>query len=69
MGVAFRRRRSNQQSVDSAATLKSVVEVAAVKSQVQALVRKLLSTLDELEVEIGRLPDDDDDGSGDNAGA
>jgi len=41
-----------------AATLRSAIEVAAVKAQVQQIVRRLHLTLDELETEIERLPDD-----------
>lgn len=44
-------------SQHEAATLQSAIEVAAVKAQVQAIVRRLHNTLDELEAEIDLLPD------------
>jgi len=45
-----------------AATLRSAIEVAAVKAQVQQIVRRLHLTLDELETEIERLPDEVNEG-------
>lgn len=38
-------------------TLRSAIEVASVKAQVQQIVRKLRATLDELEELTGQLPD------------
>lgn len=40
-------------------TLRSAIEVASVKAQVQQIVRKLRATLDELEHVAGQLPDED----------
>lgn len=39
-------------------TLRSAIEVASVKAQVQQIVRKLRATLDELEHLATQLPDD-----------
>jgi hypothetical protein len=57
-----RSRRREKAAETSANTTRSVVEVAAVKAQVQGIVRRLRSTLDELEAEIGQLPDDPGEG-------
>jgi hypothetical protein len=44
--------------------LKTAVEVASVKAQVQAIIRRLRSDLDELEHEFGRLPEGEDPDAG-----
>lgn len=41
--------------------LKTALEVASVKAQVQAIIRRLQADLHELEHEVGRLPVDEED--------
>lgn len=54
----FRRIR-NQDWVDETAVLSAAVEVASVKAQVQAIIRRLRANIDELEQVAAVLPHDE----------
>jgi cell division protein FtsB len=60
-GPAVRRRRSGEVE---GMTMHSAIEVAAVKAQVQHIIRNLRATLDDLEAEIRKLPDPESDDDG-----
>lgn len=65
----MRRRRAKIEAGHEAMTLRSAVEVASVKAQVQGIVRRLRSTLDELAEVVEQLPDNGEVEDGDGSDA